>query len=238
LGRENLPFIIFEKEGLSEMAKLKAEIEKENKELMKENKNLKVEQGKMNDKMSKLEEMMEKLMNQQATTPIVQTQPIDNSNQPIPPNEYVRVTSLIRGKLNVSTERFGRGTVFHFNAFGQTKNINYQTLENIVNNNRSFAEKGYFFIHNKKAVRDLMLEEHYESILSREDMVEIIENKSSNIVGLFETSNEDQRQQIVELLVEHVAGGGNIDFNKLVAMSDIYGKDISVMIKDVKDFKK
>jgi RecJ-like exonuclease len=238
LGRFTLPFIIYEKEGLFEMAKLKAEIEKENKLLLKENKNLKSEQETMKKQMTKIEEMMEMLMNKQAEPAVRPMEEFVDSNQPIPPNEYVRVTSLVRGKLNVSTERFGRGTIFHFSAFGQTKNINYQTLENIVNNNRSFAEKGYFFIHNSKAVKDLMLEEYYKNILSREDMVEIIENKGSDIVELFKTSNDSQRQQIVELLVEHVAKGGNIDFNKLNIMSSIYEKDISVMITEVKNFKK
>jgi len=222
--------------------KTKADIEAENKKLKKENKDTKKNYDELYDKFDKLEEMMKALLDTKNETTDVEPKEevvveYKDDNSPIAPNEYVRVTSLCKGKLNLTTKRNGGGTIFRFVSFGQTKNITYQNLEEIVNNNRSFAEKGYYYIQNKKAVRDLMLEEYYENLLDDDAIKSLLEGKNSNMVEVFSIANQTQKEQIVGLLIKHVVNGGKSDRNQLYAISGIYGRDIAAMIEDAKYYK-
>ena len=218
--------------------KLKSEIEAENKQLAKEKRDLEKQNKSLEEKMNKLEEMMNTFMSQKQEEVVVKEVEVSNSStEPIPSNEYVRVTSLVNGKLNLSTGGNGRGTVFSFMSFGQTKNINYGNLEEIVNNNRRMAENGLFYIQNQKAVRDLMLEENYENVLTEDAIKAIVKGKGSDIAEMFELSNKKQREQIVKLIIKESLSGGTIDLNEINKISAIYEKDILSMISEAKSNK-
>jgi hypothetical protein len=220
------------------MAKLKSEIEAENLALAKKNKELEKQKNSLENKMDELEAMMKKLMEQPKVEPReIASEVQSNTIMPIASNEYVRVTSLTNGKLNLSTKGSGRGTVFTFMGFGQTKNITYENLENIVNNNRKMAENGLFYIQNEKAVRDLMLDEFYKNILDEDAINAIVKGDGVNISEVFSLASKKQQDQIVNLIIKGAVAGGNIDYNEINKISELYGKDLMNMISEAKSFK-
>lgn len=216
---------------------LKADLEKENKELKEQNEIL-------GNEVENIKKMLESLMNQKQEknnalkveeNMATKEEYVDYDLEPIEPNKYIRVTSLCNSRLNLTTERNGKGRVFKFSHFGQTKNIPFQVLEEIVGSNESMAKNGRFFIQDKKAVKLLMLEDAYNKILDEKTINAIVDSKESNLLEVFKMTPKKQQDHIVSMIIKKVVDGSNMDYNQLQAISEIYGKDLITKINDAKN---
>jgi len=212
---------------------LKAELEKENLELKEQNEQL----GK---EVENIKKMLEEIMSSKKSAPEPKVQKVEEPTtdlEPIPQNKYIRVTSLCNSKLNLTTEKYGKGKPFVFNQFGQTKNLTFQVLEEIVGANRKMAENGRFFIQDKHAVKLLMLEDEYSKILDMDTITAIVDSKDSNALEVFKMTPKKQQDHVVSMIIKKVVNGGNIDYNQLHAISEIYGKDLISEINKAKSNK-
>jgi len=218
--------------------KTKLEIEKENKALKAEKKALETAKDKLSEEVNAIRAMVEQLMaGKQETLNVenVKSNEIEEEDiDIIPPNKYIRVTSLCQGALYLSTEPYGRGNVVSFYTFGQTRNITFATLEKIVGSNRAMAENGRYYIQDIKAIRLLMLEDEYKDILDLKAIEAIVNNENSNILEVFKSAPKTQKEHVVNMIIKKVLGGGHIDYNQLSKISEIYGKNIITKIEDAK----
>jgi len=86
------------------------------------------------------------------------------------------------------------------------------------------------------------LEEVYEKMLTKEKILEIINCTNVDIaVELFKSANDNQRDLIVEMLINKIIEGASIDLNFLDRISRIYDKNKSEDIhiyKRIEDMKK
>jgi len=125
--------------------------------------------------------------------------------------------------------------LYTFQKFGETQHIMYEDLHKIIGANQSFARKGKFFIMHPQ-VRTLHgLNEYYKSILTKEQIQNILTYAEGEMVNVFKTATQTIKDTIVTFLVEKIVNGENLDLNKLAKISDIYGKDIYSMAKEVRD---
>ena len=152
----------------------------------------------------------------------------------IRPNKYIKVISLNYGILVLSTEPMGNGKVFVFNKFGETKNIIYSDLAEILHCNQSFAESGKFYIADKNVVFNHGLMEFYKNILTKEMIETLFDNSQEQIVDLFKNATNSQRETIVSIIADRLLNNQEIDLNKVNAISKIYGKDIIDMAEEAK----
>ena len=60
-------------------------------------------------------------------------------------DKYIKVMSLRKGTLSVTTEQRGEGKIFRFMRFGEIKSIMYQDLLLIINNIPPAAYFGFLF---------------------------------------------------------------------------------------------
>ena len=122
----------------------------------------------------------------------------------VQPNDYISVMSLIPHTLNISTKGGGQGNLKKFTKFGEVKKILYSDLVDIMEAHSNFLNAGYFYIMNPAVIRQHGLDEIYEKILTKEKIEEIVSTDSESCVEIYKTANPQQKEIIIELLVERL----------------------------------
>jgi len=163
----------------------------------------------------------------------------EGDNAGIPLDAYIEVMSLVPFKLNLSTERLGRGRQFSFSRFGEVKRILYNDLASIFENYRSFMEQGYFYILNQKVIRKHGLNDIYEKILTKEMIDNILTFDSKSAVKLYESASDAQREIIDGMLIKIVKDKdvSDVDFNIISQVSKIGGRDILTIAQEMKELE-
>jgi len=153
----------------------------------------------------------------------------------IPFKTFIKVMSLTNHTLTLATEGMGRGKLYNFVDFGQMQNIMYEDVENIVHNNRSFAEDCKFVILHPTVPRLLSLEKSYEKLLDKKTIEEILLiNDKNKIKDIFSNTTKSIQETIVSIITEKIINDESVDLNNIAVISDLYGKDIYTMAKEAK----
>ena len=160
-----------------------------------------------------------------------QSQPI---YVPLSPNDMVEVVSLCYDRLNLNTKDHGDGNRYSFDYYGETKMIMLSELAQIKETQKNFARKGFFFINNTSAVRQLGLEEDYKKILSPEKINEVISN-SPNAEKLFKSTNSGQQGILAKMIIAMLMEGKSVDMNLVHKISEISGMNINQIVLDQKE---
>lgn len=146
-------------------------------------------------------------------------------------DDYIEVMSLCPMPLNLSTEGNGRGLIFKFSKFGEKKRILYRDLVNILENHRRFLESGYFYILDKNVIRVNGLDEIYSKILSKENILAMLEDGDKTAIQLFENCNPSQKEMIIEIIFQKLMENPeSIDLNIVDKISRISGVNIQEKI--------
>lgn len=157
------------------------------------------------------------------------------SNYGIRLDEYIEVMSLFSGKLNLSTEKLGRGRSFSFSTFGEVKRILYNDLASIFENYRSFMEQGYFYILNERVIRKHGLDDIYDKILNKEMMLKVINCDAKSAVKLYESAPKAQRDIIDGMIVAALRDDNpNMDLNIVAKLSKLADKDLIKLAEESK----
>ena len=155
------------------------------------------------------------------------------------PNKQIRLISLYYGELNLSTEPFGRGKIVSFSKYGEVKNVLYNTLIDIVNNNRKFSENGYYYILDKNAVYHLGLAEYYEDkILTKEILDNICNYSKEEIEDILSNASEEQKDVLIHNLVNKIYNNKPVDLNKCDVISKYCNVDIMAKVSEMREVQK
>jgi hypothetical protein len=163
----------------------------------------------------------------------------DNFNQiKINQDDYIKVISLCPYQLNLCTEKNGGGKVFTFYSFGEVKRILYADLAKIIETNRGFLEKFYFYIMDKRCIRRHGLDDLYEKALTKERIEVILDGKSNDIVSLFKSGNPIQQELIVDMLIQKmVKTPESVDLNMIDKISRVSGIKIQEKAERARELK-
>lgn len=151
-------------------------------------------------------------------------------------DEYIEVMSLIPYRLNLSTEKLGRGRTFSFSRFGEVKRILYNDLASIFENYRTFMEEGYFYILNERVIRKHGLDDVYSKILNKEKMEKIVACDPKVAVKFYESATKAQRETIDGMLIEELKNG-EPDLNIVAQISKIGGKDLIKLAEEARQLE-
>lgn len=151
----------------------------------------------------------------------------------IPQDEYIKVMSLRLENMNLSTAPRGKGKTFVFNRFGEIKNILYADLVQILETHPNFVEGGFFYILDKRVIRRHGYEELYAKILTKETIEEIVANYTQESIDLFTSSNREQQETIINIIVANMIAGSIVDLNIVDKLSRISGVKIQERVDDI-----
>ena len=138
---------------------------------------IKKENEELKNNINILMEQMTKLLEKQNTPETVSTTSTTNNyieddslEYPEPDaNKQIRLVSMYYGSLTLCNS-MNRNTarMLTFSKFGEIKSVLYHDLVDFVNNERKFAEAGYFYILDKAAVYHLGLSSDYKKLVDAE----------------------------------------------------------------------
>ena len=183
----------------------------------------------VNDELlKKLEEMQKQLADLKAENESLKTKQVEDikdDEEEINGDTEVVVISQFMGKLVISTEGNGIGTVYRFEEFGDVQDIPFSDLKEIVKNKPNFAKEGLFYIANDKAVKKLRLAKEYEHIINNDLFTHLLDEKSDVIIKAYKDAPKLQQEQIVAMIDERLANNKEVDGNVLVKIGKLCGKD-------------
>lgn len=142
-------------------------------------------------------------------------------------NKQIKIMSMYYGTLNLCTsENRTSGKTLTFNKYGQIKSVMYKDLVDYVNNNRKFAENGYFYILDKAAVYHVGLSNEYTRLVDSSIVNNITNYTKSDIEQITSMLTDAQKNLIAKILSDKIANKKEVDRNKVALISDLIGIDI------------
>lgn len=184
---------------------------------------------------SQLLEMLNKLserldyLEKQPTATVVNTTPTINSE-----SRMLKIVSLFNGTLNLKTRADGMGKVITMLGMGQHRNVSAMELNDIVHNNYRFFEKGYVYIDDADFVKSIGFADIYLKLLDSDTMINLINMGAVPMANVFSSATKEQQENMVGLLATRLSKGEEVDLNKIYKLSELYGKDIVEISKDMK----
>jgi len=149
-------------------------------------------------------------------------------------DEYIQVMSLTPWQLNLSTGQAGRRP-YNFKEMFAVKRIMYKDIVEILETRPTFAEKGLYVILDERVIRKHGLEEYYDNILTKDDVLEIFNGDFEKSLALFKTANERQQKNIVSSIISKIVKEDKeFDKNLIYAMSQETGINILEVVEDRK----
>ena len=185
--------------------------------------------------LKKLEEMQKQLAELKAENNSLKTKQVEDikdDEEEINGDTEVVVISQFMGKLVISTEGNGIGTVYRFEEFGDIQDIPFSDLKEIVKNKPNFAKEGLFYIANDKAVKKLRLTKEYEHIINNDLFAHLLDEKSDVIIKAYKDAPKLQQEQIVAMIDERLANNKEVDGNVLVKIGKLCGRDFLRVTED------
>lgn len=203
-------------------------------------KELRDSQKQQNEINAKLLEMLTNLASPKVEQPITTTHKhevvitkknYDNLRQPRP-DAMIRLQSLTKGELCLSVN----GSVaINFDKYGDIKPVLYSELMNIVNNNRSFAEEGAFYIMDDASVKYLGLSRYYDSILSYDEIESLESYSDEELRAIIPKISDFQKDVISLVFASKIYNDKPVDRNKVEIISKSCEIDIAKRAREMKE---
>lgn len=150
-------------------------------------------------------------------------------------NKQIKIMSVYHGSLNLcNNSNRSIGKILHFSKFGEIKSVLYHDLVDYVNNERRFAEEGYFYILDKNAVYALGLSSEYKHIMDANILNNIMKYTESQVHSIVEVMTDAQKETLASLIAQKLYNNVNIDMNKLAVIEKVSGIDIHKKVNEMK----
>lgn len=161
---------------------------------------------------------------------------VDNiaEDKDISPNKKTKITSLTYGYFSLYAPNRG---FLKFPNYGSTHTVTYSQLIDYVNNCRTSAENGNFYIHNQDMVEDLGLSESYSTILSDKIIDKILFSDELENQDILRHTTDTQKNSICSLVCQKVFDKQITDMGKIDEISKAIGVDIFKKVNEMKDTK-
>lgn len=212
-----------------------SELNKDFNELRKEFQDSQNKQAEFNNRILELLTQLTTSKTETHTEPVKQERPVvkkDYSHLKQPrADEMIQIQSMTKGTLSLNV---GGQPKLVFERYGMIKPVLYGDLLNIVNENRSFAEGGSFYILDDRAVYHLGLANAYTNLLSADDIENIEEYSDEQLKTMLKGITDKQKYTLVRVLADRIYNNERVDHNKVEIISKACGVDISSKAREMR----
>jgi hypothetical protein len=155
-----------------------------------------------------------------------------NGDLNISPSKMINVTNLFYGKLLLE----GIHGIISFPTFGVTRPMTFEDISHAQSNARSFAEEGYFYIHDENAVKLLYLEDNYQHFIKKDKIKKILELSEHQIKDLIENTTPLIKESIASMIIDGLVNEKNLEYqNKIGIVGKVLDKDLIGTAKTITD---
>lgn len=171
------------------------------------------------------EDMLKMIETLQAQIQLLSQQNNNNGTVILKQNEdltrTVKVTCLLNNVYNLSTKPYGNGKVFTFKKFGETKNVKFVDMQEILELYRKDFEIGRVVLGSKKDYEDLQIGYVYDDVFSTKEMDELLCLKDEDSVDAILQMDEDMQDNVASLIAKKIVEEGySYDYNKIKKLED------------------
>lgn len=143
-------------------------------------------------------------------TPVIIQQ---NANSDL--TRTVKVTSLIANDYILSTEPNGRGAVFRFSGYGDSKNIKFVEMQSVLQIYGKQFEEGFAILENKKDYEDLGIGYIYDQVLSKDEFDKMLDLKEDSDIDKILELSDDMLENVLRIIANNVINHKEYDYNKI-----------------------
>ena len=220
-----------EKEKKSTRGRKKAEPKVEKLDDNNELEQVKKEKDELAKMLKKMQAQMESLQNQ------FNAQNSDNNNIVFTQSDNitrtVKVISLVPNTYNLTTQPNGRGKLYTFNKFGDSLNIRFTDMQDILNIYGQQFESGMAILTNKKDYDDLAIGYLWDSVISKDKLDRLLELKDEESIDAILNMDKDTQERIARIIAQKIFDGVNYNYNVIRDLED-NGIEINSIVEMLK----
>lgn len=220
-----------EKEKKSTRGRKKAEPKVEKLDDNNELEQVKKEKDELAKMLKKMQAQMESLQNQ------FNAQNSDNNNIVVTQSDNitrtVKVISLVPNTYNLTTQPNGRGKLYTFNKFGDSLNIRFTDMQDILNIYGQQFESGMAILTNKKDYDDLAIGYLWDSVISKDKLDKLLELKDEESIDAILNMDKDTQERIARIIAQKIFDGVNYNYNVIRDLED-NGIEINSIVEMLK----
>lgn len=220
-----------EKEKKSTRGRKKAELKVEKLDDNNELEQVKKEKDELAKMLKKMQAQMESLQNQ------FNAQNSDNNNIVVTQSDNitrtVKVISLVPNTYNLTTQPNGRGKLYTFNKFGDSLNIRFTDMQDILNIYGQQFESGMAILTNKKDYDDLAIGYLWDSVISKDKLDRLLELKDEESIDAILNMDKDTQERIARIIAQKIFDGVNYNYNVIRDLED-NGIEINSIVEMLK----
>lgn len=220
-----------EKEKKSTRGRKKAEPKVEKLDDNNELEQVKKEKDELAKMLKKMQAQMESLQNQ------FNAQNSDNNNIVVTQSDNitrtVKVISLVPNTYNLTTQPNGRGKLYTFNKFGDSLNIRFTDMQDILNIYGQQFESGMAILTNKKDYDDLAIGYLWDSVITKDKLDRLLELKDEESIDAILNMDKDTQERIARIIAQKIFDGVNYNYNVIRDLED-NGIEINSIVEMLK----
>lgn len=220
-----------EKEKKSTRGRKKVEPKVEKLDDNNELEQVKKEKDELAKMLKKMQAQMESLQNQ------FNAQNSDNNNIVVTQSDNitrtVKVISLVPNTYNLTTQPNGRGKLYTFNKFGDSLNIRFTDMQDILNIYGQQFESGMAILTNKKDYDDLAIGYLWDSVISKDKLDRLLELKDEESIDAILNMDKDTQERIARIIAQKIFDGVNYNYNVIRDLED-NGIEINSIVEMLK----
>lgn len=177
------------------------------------------------------DELSDMILKMQAQITALATSGISQQKESSLVGKKIKCINLMRNPLNVSTEPLGRGKVFEFQKYGDTKLIKFDELSDIVSSYPNTMEQGFLYITNPDAVAELGLSDEYVNVVPKDLLDTLLYLRRDMDVDVFVSLPKPMQESMAIEIARLINANETIDWNRLKNIKDLTGIDIDSISK-------
>lgn len=168
----------------------------------------------------KVDEQADEIAKLQAQIELLMKAQMGASSTPKGKKKMIKIVSLVNGGLTLQGSRAIRIPKQFDNVI-----VTEAEARLIISNMPESARNGLFYITDKEFVEENELEDAYATILSDEQLKELLTKNADEILNVYNNVSDKQREIINSMIIDGRLNGKKIDANLLQELEGITGID-------------
>ena len=169
---------------------------------------------------------------------VPQTVVVNNENSSAMRGKKIKVINLMHNPLNIATQPNGRGRVYSFRNYGDSRLIKFDDLADIVASYPYTMEHGLAYICDKEAVEELGLTDEYAKLFDKERMDKVVWLREESDLDLFLGMDINLQESAARRIAELMNANERMDYNYLRTIKEQTGIDIEAIAKELKELQR
>lgn len=145
----------------------------------------------------------------------------------------VKVYSMLPYTYNLSTQPLGKGKVYTFEKFGDSKSIKFSDMQDILSIYLHQFEEGFAILEAKKDYDDLGIGYIYDEVMDKEQLDNLTSLATNEAVAVILDMEEEERERIADIIARKIVSGVSYDYNRIKALED-GGIEINTVVEMLK----